>query len=197
VAGRLVDLPGTEVGPDLDSRQQMPVGLDDRIDPGLGVAAARLPVALQGLGGDAALAGDLDPVLERRRRVVGHRPHVLPGRVHPELAAGRLDDRRRQPIVVGMGMGADEQPYVLDSEADLSEREVELAHAALAADAGVEEDDAAVGGDCPDVAVRHAGPGQRQPQPPDAGQHLFAARRLRPLALAHLLHPLRTGRTAA
>ena len=172
VAGRLVDLPGAEVGLDLDPGQQVAVGLDDRVDPGFVVAFAALAVALQRRRRDAALARDLDPPLERGGGVVGEQPHVLPGRVHPELAAGLLDDRRRQPVVVGVGVGADEQADVLDREAGLAEGEVELAEAALAADPGVEEDDAVPGGDRPDVAVRDARPGQRQAQPPDAGQRL-------------------------
>ena len=107
--GRLVDLPGAEVGLHLDPGKQVAVGLDDRVDAGLVVLAARLAVALQRRGGHAALARHLEPLLERRRRVVGEQAHVLPGRVHPELALGALDDRRRQPVVVGVGVGADEQ----------------------------------------------------------------------------------------
>ena len=47
VAGGLVDLPGAEVGLDLDPGQQVAVGLDDRVDPGVVVVAAGLAVALQ------------------------------------------------------------------------------------------------------------------------------------------------------
>jgi hypothetical protein len=82
-------------------------------------------------------------------------------------------------------VGADEEADVLDRESDLAEGEVELAHPALAADPGVEEDYPPVGGHRPGVPVWDARPGQRQAQPPDARQDLFAARRLRPLALAH------------
>ena len=112
------------------------------------------------------------PLLQRRGGVVGEQADVLPGRVHPELAARRLDDRRGEAVVVGVGVGADEQPHVLEPEPGLGEGEVELAQPALAADPGVEEDDAAVGGDRPGVAVRDARPGQRQPQPPDPGSTL-------------------------
>src|SRR4051794_34317484 len=50
VAGRLVDLPVTEIRLHHDPRQKVTVRLDDPVDPCLGVAAAGLPVALQGLG---------------------------------------------------------------------------------------------------------------------------------------------------
>ena len=184
VAGRLVDLPGAEVGLDLDPRHEIAVGHLDRVDAGLR-APACLAVALQPGERDAALAGHLDPLLQRRRRVVGEQPHVLPGGVHPELAAGGLEDRRGEPVVVGVGVGADQQADVLDPEASLGEGEVELAQPPLAAHPGVEEDDAAVGSDRPGVAVRDAGPGQRQPQPPDAGQHPLGPRRLRSCIACH------------
>ncbi len=192
VARGLVDLPGPEVGLDLDPGQEVAVGLDDRVDPGLVVAFARLAVALERRRRDAALARDLDPLLERRGGVVGVQPDMAPGRVHPELAAGVLDDRRRQAVVIGVGVGADEQPHVLEAEAGLGEGEVELAQPAAAAHPGVEEDDAAVGGDRPDVAVRDTGPGQRQAQPPDPGQHPLGSRRLRALG-AHRFNPRRLG----
>ena len=41
VARRLVDLPGAEVGLDLDPGQQVAVGLDDRVDPVVVVVLAR------------------------------------------------------------------------------------------------------------------------------------------------------------
>ena len=173
VAGGLVDLPGAEVGLDLDPGDEIAVGLDDRVDPGLVVAFARLAVALERRRRDAALARHLDPLLERRRRVVGEQPHVLPGRVHPELAAGALDDRRRRGRSGRCGSGCRRAGRTSSSaEAGLGEGEVELAQPPLAAHPGVEEDDAAVGGDRPGVPVRDPRPGQRQAQPPDPGQHL-------------------------
>jgi len=46
--------------------------------------------------------------------------------------------------------------------------------------------DAVTGGEGPGVAVRHARPGQRQAQPPDAGEHALAAPHLpRSGRLAH------------
>ena len=195
VAGRLVDLPGAEVGLDLDPGQQVAVGLDDRVDPGLVVAAARLAVALQRRRRDAALAGDLDPLLERRGGVVGHQAARAP-RPGASRARSRPPRRSAPPARSGRcGSGcrrAGARPRPRSRPGRARGRSWRMP--ALAADPGVEEDDAAVGGDRPDVAVRDAGPGQRQAQPPDARQHLFAARRLRPLALAHRPHPLRTGR---
>ena len=45
--------------------------------------------------------------------------HVLVVGVHPQLAARALDDRRRLPVVVGVGVRADEQAHVLDAQVDL------------------------------------------------------------------------------
>ena len=53
-----------------------------------------------------------------------------------------------------------------------------LRHRAAVVHAGVHEHDPVAGLQRPGVAVRHAGQVERQPQPPDAGQH--------PLAAAHL-----------
>jgi MFS transporter, DHA2 family, multidrug resistance protein len=183
VAGGLVHMPGAQIGLHLDPGEQVPIGLDYRVDAVVVILFAPLPEAFQRGHRDTALPPDLDPLLERRLRVVSHQAHVAPGRVHPELAAGALDDRRSQPVVVGVRMGADEQADVLQTETGLGEGDVEAAQAILAADPGVEEDDAAIGGDGPDVAVRHPRPGQRQPQPPDPGQDLLCARLLRPLAI--------------
>src|SRR4051794_40966778 len=92
MAGGLNHLPGAEVGLDLDPRYELAVGLLENVDPGLAVAA-RLAVALQRRRRDPALPRHLDPRLERRLWIVGKQPHVLPVRVHPELAAGPLADR--------------------------------------------------------------------------------------------------------
>ena len=169
VARGLVHLPGAEVGLHLHPRQEIAVGHPDRVDPGLLVAVPGLAVALQRRGRHAALAGDLEPLLQCRGGIVGEQPDVLPGGMHPQLAAGALGYRGRQPVVVGVGVGADEEADVLQPEAGLGEGEVELAQPVPAADPGVEEDDAAVGGDRPGVAVRHPRPGQRQAQAPDPG----------------------------
>ena len=60
-------------------------------------------------------------------------------------------------------------------QADLLERALEVAERARLVHAGVDEHDPVAGGQRPGVAVRHAGPRQRQAQPPDAGQHALAA----------------------
>ena len=70
------------------------------------------------------------------------------------------------------------QPHVLEPEADLGEGELELALAVVGRHPGVEEDDPVAGADRERVHVRDAGPRQRQPQPPDAGQHPLAAAEL-------------------
>ena len=48
------------------------------------------------------------------------RGHVRVVGVHPQLAAGALDDRRRLAVVVGVRVRADEQAHVLEPQADLS-----------------------------------------------------------------------------
>ena len=103
---------------------------------------------------------------------VGHVPVVG---VHPQLAARAVDDRGGLAVVVGVRVGADEQPHVLDLEVDLGERALEVGERAGLVHPGVEEDDAVAGGDRPGVAVRDAGPRQRQPQPPDAREDALAA----------------------
>ena len=62
--------------------------------------------------------------------------------MHPELAAGRVDDRPGEAVVVGVRVGADEQADVAQLQLRLAERELELVEPVLAADPGVEEDDA-------------------------------------------------------
>jgi hypothetical protein len=104
--------------------------------------------------------------------------------MHPELAARGRDDRRRQAVVVGVGVGADEQLDVVQPEGGLRERPLQLRQLSLAADAGVEEDDALLAGDGPGVAVRDPRPGQRQAQAPDTRQDPVRAR-LGASSLAH------------
>ena len=52
--------------------------------------------------------------------------HVLVARVHPQLAAGALDDRRREPVVVGVGVRADHQTHVLEPAVDQRQRALQL-----------------------------------------------------------------------
>ena len=58
-------------------------------------------------------------ILERARR-------VLVVGMHPELAAGALHDRRRLPPVIGVGMGADQQPDMFKAQVDLIQRALQL-----------------------------------------------------------------------
>jgi len=90
--------------------------------------------------------------------------------VHPELAAGGIDDRCGGAVVVAVRVGADDEADVAQLQLRLAERELELMDALLAADPGIEEDDAVAAGDRPRVDVRDPGPRARQPQPPDPGQ---------------------------
>ncbi len=174
-----------EVGLDLDPGHQLAVGLAQLLDPIFFVVAARLAVALERRRRHAALTRDLDPPLDRRRRVAGQQPDVLPGRVHPELAAGGAGDRPGEAVMVGVRVGADQQPHVLNPEAGLGQRQVERPQPARAAHPGVNQDDPVVGSDSPGVAVRHPGPGERQPQSPDPGQLAVGARGDPVFAIGH------------
>jgi hypothetical protein len=83
--------------------------------------------------------------------------------VDPEVAPGGVDDRPREPVVVGVRVRADDQPHVGELEPDLGERQFELALTVVGRHPGVEEHDPAVGGDGPSVAMRDPRPRQRQP----------------------------------
>jgi len=117
------------------------------------------------LGGDAALARDLDPPVERAVGVFGHRSNMPPRRVHPELATRRVDDRAGGAVVVAVGVGADDEPDVAQLQLRRAERQLELVEAVLAADPGVEEDDAVAAGDRPGVHMGNPGPRAREPEP--------------------------------
>jgi hypothetical protein len=172
MARRLDHLPVAEIGGDGVSLVQLTVDLQ-----GAGLAAAlpaaALDRALDGIGWDAALVRDDDAPLERLLGVVVGVVRVVV--VHPDLAAGSAGDRGRLAAVVDVGVRADDQPHVLDLQARLVERPLEMRHRAWLVHAGVDEHDAGAGGQRPRVAVRHAGPRQRQPQAPDAGDDLLPA----------------------
>ena len=130
------------------------------------------------VGRHAGLARDLEAPLEGALRVLGRLRHVLVVRVHPELGAGALHDRRGLAVVVGVRVRADHEAHVLHAQAGLVERELELAHRAGLVEAGVHEHDAVARGYRVGVAVRDAGPGQRQAQPPESRQHPVGAGQL-------------------
>ena len=83
-----------------------------------------------------------------------HCGHVLVVGVHPQLAAGALDDRGGLPVVVGVGVRADDQADVLEAQVAHRERALELRQRAGLVHAGVEQHDAVAGGHRPGVAVR-------------------------------------------
>ena len=121
VARRLVDLPGADVGLDLDPRHELAIGGYGAGDARV-LAAAGALVQLEARRRDAALTRDLDPPVEGAVLVVCERTHVLPGGMHPQLAAGGIEDRAREAVMVGVGVGGNEQAHVLDPRADLGER---------------------------------------------------------------------------
>ena len=132
----------------------------------------------QPVGRHAALARHLEAPLEGALGILRRPRHVRVVGVHPQLAAGALDDRRGQAVVVRVGVGADQQPHVLEPQPGLVERALELAQRARLVQPGVDQHHAVDRGDRERVHVRHARPGQRQPQPPEPGQHAVGARQL-------------------
>jgi hypothetical protein len=106
--------------------------------------------------------------------------------VHPDLAAGLLGDRRRLAAMVDVRVGADDQADVLDPQPRLVERALEVHHRAGLVHPRVDQDDAVGGRQRPGVAVRDAGPRERQAEAPDAGHDALAATDLpAPSGLAH------------
>jgi hypothetical protein len=79
---------------------------------------------------------------------------------------------------------ADDEPYVVEAEPSLAQRELELAHRARLMKPGVDEHDTRGRGDGERVHVRDAGPGERQPEPPQAGKDALGASEL-PSPCAH------------
>ena len=96
-------------------------------------------------------------------------------RLHDEFVAFDADPTARVAVLYG-----DEQAHVLQAQAGLVERPLELEHRAGLVQAGVHEHHAVHGRDGERVHVRDARPGQRQPKPPEAGQHAVRAGQLTP-----------------
>ena len=100
--------------------------------------------------------------------------------MHPELAARALDDGPGLAVVVGMGVRADQKLHVLEAQARLVEGPLELAQRAGLVQTRVHQHHPVAGGNGKGVHVRHAGPGQRQAQPPEPGQDAVGPRELPP-----------------
>ena len=192
VTRRLIGDPLAEIAGHPHTRNQIAVGADRADDPRFGLAAL-CGVAAQRLLRDAALACDLKASGEHRLRVLDHAVHQLVAGVHPELAANLLDDSRRLPAVVGVGMGADHQPDFLQAQAAHRQRPLEVGHRVRLVHPGVEQDEAMAGLHSPGVAVGHTRPGQRQAQPVDAGKHTLATSQLLPTR--HISHAAQTRLT--
>ena len=197
VPGRLVHLPAAEVGLDLDAGHQVAVGQHD-----LGDARSLAPCAPPGRPRAHSGGTPLWRATSSRRssQRAGSSPrcgHVLVVRVHPQLAPGALDDRRRQAVVVGVRVGADHQPHVLHAQARPGRARARAArNAPGSCEAGVDEHDAVAGGNRLGVHVRNAGPGQRQPQAPDAGQDPVGAASSRRRAIGRSASLAGPGRSA-
>jgi hypothetical protein len=96
-------------------------------------------------------------------------------RVHPQLAAGPLDDPRGLAVVVRMSMRADQETDVHQAGVQRAERALELGHRVRAVEPAVDEHDAVGPLERPCVHMRDPRPWQRESQPPDPGFDLFAA----------------------
>jgi hypothetical protein len=174
VAGGLDDRPRAEVGVDDDAVDELAVGFDEARDAASALAGARGPFT-QRLQRHTALQGDLEAPRADLVGVVDGGAHVGVVGVHPQRAAAGVDDARRLPVVVGVRVRADEQPHVLEAQIALRQRALELGQRAGLVQAAVEQHHAIARRHRPGVAVRDAGPGQRQAQTPDARQDPFAA----------------------
>src|SRR5215211_1666965 len=174
VARGLVDLERTEVGLDRNARDEVAVRLGDARDPDA-PARARLAVAAERRLGDAALARDLDPPLERALGVPRRSRRVAVSGVHPQLAARGVDDRPGEAVVVGVRVGAHEQAHVLEAQAGGMKCALELGERARLVEPRVEQDDPAARRHGEGVDVRDAGPRERKAQTPHAGQHAVGA----------------------
>ena len=130
VAGRLDHVPVAEVGLDRDA-----------VDAGRGRRAAGptwpSPCSRRcsaqrrsGSSGTPLWRATSSAPRERRVGILGAGVQVLVARVHPELAAGALGDRARLAAVVDVRVRADEQADVLEPQADLLERALEVRHRA-------------------------------------------------------------------
>ena len=106
VAGRLEHVPGAEVGRDLDAGEQVAVGRRRRRRCRSARAAPRSAQRRSGSSGTPLWRATSMRRCERRLGVLRRARRVLVVRVHPQLAAGALDDRRRLAAVVGVGVGA-------------------------------------------------------------------------------------------
>ncbi len=179
VARGLDGPPGSDDRLDFDALDEVAVGFDEPGDSVLH-GAALLAVVLQELFGHSALAADRDALFEEPFGVLERFGHVAVVGVHPQLAAGGVDDGLGLAVVVDVRVRADEQARLLDRLADLVQRLAELLEGSFGVQAAVEEHVAvAVGAvDDPGVAVRDAGPRQWKAQAPEAGDDALAARLL-------------------
>ena len=148
------------------------------------VAPATLGPFPQWLERYAALTRDFDPALEGLLRVRNRPGHVLVVRVHPELAAGGLDDRSGEPIVIRVGVGADDQVDVREPVAGLSQRSLQLFERAGLVDPGVHQHQPITGANRIRIDVGNARPGKRKAQAPDAWEDTVGPSELTP-SVAH------------
>ena len=115
---------------------------------------------------DRALAGGGDS-LGLARGVV----EMTGVRMHPELRSASLDHPRREPHVIGVGVGTDEHADVLDREPGQAERGLERSSVGLVTGrATVDEHDAVVALDRVGVDVGDVVPRQGKAEAPQPGR---------------------------
>ena len=191
----LVDRPRPEVGLDLDagarargrarSRARSPTASPWRARrTGAAPPRARRSGGPPRSGARARVRGSL--ALSGPVPVVG---------VHPELAAGPIPDRRRLTPVIGVGVGAREQPTCSTAQAHLIHRALELRDRSRLVHAGVDEHDPVAGRDRPGVAVRDAchGSGSRSRHRPGITRSPRPSSRLRDMAAHDIRSEPRLG----
>src|SRR5947209_1636840 len=136
----LVDSPDTQIAVYLDAGHQRPIRFKHTRDARRNLSSA-LGVARQRVLGDSALAPNLEPPGDPRLAIAAGPGRVIVVRMHPQLAAGAIDDWCGLAPVVGVSVGACDQPDMLDAEVDLLERALELGHRTRLMHAGVDEHD--------------------------------------------------------
>jgi hypothetical protein len=169
--------PGAQVRVDVDARDKRPVRFDQARDSGRDVLGP-LGIGRQGGSGDPAVTTHFETPCQSRLRISNASRPVLVVGMHPELAAGALDDRRCLPPMICVSVCADQQPDVLDAQVDLIECPLELGQRARFVHARVDQHDAVSGRNCPGVAMGNPRPGEGQSQAPEAGQDPLSASEL-------------------
>ena len=133
------------------------VGLDHPGDARGDILVA-LGIPAHGLLWNAALAPHLQPPCQRRLGIVRGPRGVLMVGMHPQLAAGTVDDRGGLAPMVRMCMSYGDQPDVIEAKRHLAERSLEVGERVSLVHPRIDQHNTGPGCDRPGVAVRNSGP---------------------------------------